>query len=116
MQPTERGMVPFCKPHERVVRETQDDVMQILAWSLKVAAHGAFPSERHDGGAWAQEDKWREKRAGSELIHAAVLEAKGDWKHMSACFSVPTWSGRLDKPICRRRTATKRSLHTVVWN
>ena len=99
-------------PHERVVRETQDDLMRIFAWSLDAAAKGAFPMQRHDGTDWAPEDKWRQRRAGSEVIHAAVVEIKGDWKQMAACFSVPGWSGRRDKPICWRCSCLKESLHT----
>ena len=99
-------------PHERVVRETQDDLMQILAWSLDASAKGTFPSQRHDGTDWGPEDNWRIVKAGASLIDAAVLEIKGDWKHMAACFSVPGWSSKKDKPICWRCNCTKESLQT----
>ena len=39
-------------PHEWVARETQDDVMSILAWSFAALAQGCFPDSRHDDQPW----------------------------------------------------------------
>ena len=99
-------------PHERVVRETHDDLFEIFAWSLAALAAGKFPHGRHDGEDWGPLDKKRKKQAGSDLIHGALLELKGDWKHMSFCFSVPGWSSKATKPICWRCDASKQSLKT----
>ena len=99
-------------PHERVVRETQDDLFEIFAWSFAALAAGKFPESRHDGQEWGPSDKKRQKQAGSDVIHGALLELKGDWKQMSFCFSVPGWSSKATKPICWRCDATKASLQT----
>ena len=97
-------------PHECVVRETQDDVLSLLCWSLKCLAFGLCPSARHDGSPWEQGDTWRKARAGQEVMNAALLEVKGDWKQMAFCFSTPSWTSGPDKPICWRCHATKQSL------
>ena len=97
-------------PHDFVVRETQDDVMSVLAWSFKALAKGEFPSCRADGEPWLSTDGWRKRRSGQPLLRAAVLEVKGDWKQLVSCFGVPHWMGRSDSPICWRCKATKSSL------
>ena len=54
-------------PHEGVTRETQDDVMSVLAWSFQALAQGRFPVARHDGDPWTADDTWRKQQAGSGL-------------------------------------------------
>ena len=97
-------------PHENVCRETQDDLMSILVWSMQNLAAGKYPATRHDAQEWGPEDTWRRRRAGQDLIKGAVLEIKGDWKQLHFCFAVPGWMSSLDSPICWRCHATKRSL------
>ena len=58
-------VVLTAMPHECVTRETQDDVLSILTWSFQALAVGKFPSIRHDGEPWMEEDTWRKQRAGS---------------------------------------------------
>ena len=97
-------------PHEFVIRETQDDVMQVLSWSFRALFEGKYPSSRPDGEEWQKEDAWRKKRSGQPLLRAILLEVKGDWKQLASCFGVPSWSGRADAPICWRCKALKQSL------
>ena len=97
-------------PHESVLRSTQDDVMAILAWSFRVLASGRMPTARHDGEAWGLEDSWRKRHEGKELLMGALIEIKGDWKQMSHCFAVPSWTRAMDKPICWRCGSNKLSL------
>ena len=99
-------------PHEVVLRETQDDILSVLAWSFNALAQGAYPDSRHDGAPWLPEDNWRSQRSNQDLLHAAVIEVKGDWKQMCAVFTVPYWMRKPDKPICWRCEATKASLLT----
>ena len=42
-----------------VTEHTFDDVLEVVAWSLRWAALGKFPLERHDGVDWHKSDKWR---------------------------------------------------------
>ena len=87
--------------------------MQVLAWSFASLARGVFPEQRHDGLEWQEEDRWRKRRGGGgELVLGAVVEVKGDWKQLSFCFDVPTWTRRQDKPICCLCTAARGSLQT----
>ena len=58
------------------------------------------------------EDTWRKKRSGQEVLKAALVEVKGDWKQMYQCFGVPYWKRAPEKPLCWRCTATKQSLAT----
>ena len=97
-------------PHEVVVRETQDDIMAILSWSMQALACGAMPTSRHDASDWGPTDVWRKRESGGALLHGALLEVKGDWKQMWFCFGVPGWMSREDRPLCLRCTANKRSL------
>ena len=99
-------------PHENVVRATQDGVMSILCWSLQALAKGAMPACRHDGEEWHAADAWRKSRSSNPLLHAALVEIKGDWKQLHFCFAIPGWMSRADAPICWRCRATKTSLRT----
>ena len=99
-------------PHENVVRETQDDIWEVLSWSFACLAKGHFPWGRHDQQPWSEGVTWRQKRAGKDLVKAALIEVKGDWKQMSSCFGLPMWSRTLHKPICWLCNATKGSLQT----
>ena len=97
-------------PHEGVRRETQDDIMSILAWSFSALALGLCPTARHDGTDSEVTEAWRRSRGGQKVLHAAVLEVKGDWKQMHFCFGIPGWMSSPEKPICWRCLATKQSL------
>ena len=105
-------IVLTAMPHEAVVRESQDDVMSILAWSLAALARGSFPTTRHDGEEWTADDTWRKKKSGAPVIRAAVLEMKGDWKQLHSCFTVPYWARKAEAPICWRCDASKQSMRT----
>ena len=97
-------------PHHFVERETQDDILKVLAWSFQMLSTGQYPAMRADGQAWGPEDAWRKKRAGQPLLKGFLLEVKGDWKQLASCFDVPSWSGKASAPICWRCKATKSSL------
>ena len=84
-------------PHEKVVRETQDDIMRVIAWSFSSLALGVFPSRRHDGSEWHPSDHWRQARAGQDLIHAAVIEIKGENGAMTLSL---TQAHLCDTPSC----------------
>ena len=99
-------------PHEYVCKETHDDVLAVFAWSFRTLLHGFFPTGRADGQPWTDSDTWRKKRAGEAIPKAILMEIKGDWKQMEACFKVPGWLGGLAKPVCWRCTSTKLELRT----
>ena len=64
-------LVLTALPHDCVLRETQDDLMAILAWSFQALAAGAYPTERHDSQPWGAEDAWRAKKSGQALQQAS---------------------------------------------
>ena len=99
-------------PHEWVVKETQDDLLAILAWSFQILSQGHYPEARHDSSPWTREDTWRSQRSGQNLVFGALIELKGDWKQLHSVFAVPFWNRAPEKPICWRCSCTKRSLAT----
>ena len=99
-------------PNEWVVRETQDDLMAIIAWSFQVLSDGRYPESRHDSSPWTAEDTWRSQRAGQNLQIGALIELKGDWKQLHSCFAIPYWRRAPEKPICWRCSCSKQSLAT----
>ena len=42
-----------------VTMHTFDDILEVVAWSLRWAALGQFPHQRHDRVDWQESDKWR---------------------------------------------------------
>ena len=94
-------------PHEFMLRECQDDIMAVLSWSLSALSKGQYPDKRRDGTDWGPAESWRKRRAGQPLLQAILLEVKGDWKQLQACFGLPGWMGRSDQPICWRCSASK---------
>ena len=55
-------------PHENVIRATQDDLMDIFAWSFAHLAKGHFPWTRHDEQPWTDGDAWRKKSRQTHLL------------------------------------------------
>lgn len=68
-------------------------VYEYLRWTIDCLARGRFPSNRHDGQEWREEDSDRRLLAGKEIrLPAAVLYVKGDWGEFSGSMGFPPWS------------------------
>lgn len=75
--------------HRYIIKgATMDDVFQILAWSLRHAFLGVFPTARHDG-PWGPQDAWRRRRAGSKGIRSTIVRITGDWKMYKELWRFP---------------------------
>ena len=61
---------------------TMDDLMGVIAWSLRYLAAGVWPSSRHDGSAL---DGKRLNKKGSLGIRGALVEVRGDWLFSLMC-------------------------------
>ena len=105
-------IVVTALPHEWVVKETQDDLMSILAWSFQCLSEGRYPHCRHNSEPFKDDESWRKKRSNEKLQLAALIELKGDWKQLHSCFGVPYWRRAPEKPICWRCTCSKNTLTT----
>ena len=71
-------------------RETFDDVMQVMVWSLRQAALGIWPGCRHDGSAWTNTDvKRKGMRAASLELHGVLCQITGGWKMYKDIFRLP---------------------------
>lgn len=46
-------------------KETMDDIMQVLCWSMRCSISGTFPRARHDGSPWGAKDIQRKKTLAS---------------------------------------------------
>ena len=70
-----------CINRRRVQKEqTFDDILEIVAWSLKACALGRMPAARPGNQPWRRrEDRRRQKCSGDDLPLVAVLaEVRGD--------------------------------------
>ena len=69
-----------------VAPNTMDDLMVVLAWSLRHLAAGIWPSSRHDGSAL---DGKRLKKKGALGLRGALVEVRGDWLFFADVFKFP---------------------------
>ena len=92
-------------PHSYVSEHTMDDLMEILAWSMRHALAGTRPSARHDGSPWLKSDLRRSQKTGDLGWHSCLVEVRSDWDFLNKCFHFPTHSlgdGICWKCNCRR--------------
>ena len=103
-----RMRIPLCVlPSAKIVPETMDAVLEVVAWSLRHLQAGVNPVARHDGTEWnATTDKNRSKEHGSLGFNASLVEVRGDWDWYSKVFHFP-YHGELDgicwRCPCRRK-------------
>ena len=97
-----RMRIPLCVlPSSKIVSETMDAVLEVIAWSLRHLQLGTHPEARHDGAAWdPATDKTRSKQHGSLAFNASLVEVRGDWDWYSKVFHFP-YHSELDG-ICWR--------------
>ena len=73
-------------------QHTFDDILNVVAWSLRCAATGTFPEARRDQAEWKPSDKKRQALSGQSLgCAAALVEVRGDWMFFKECFHFPGW-------------------------
>ena len=84
-------------------RHTLDAIMKVLCWSFRSIITGSFPKTRHDGSAFASQEKQRSTLVGPLGAHGGILHARGDWSHYKRLFSFPGWQS---KRICWRCAAS----------
>ena len=83
----------FAVPHSWIGPHTWDDLMEIVAWSLRHMYHGVNPSARHDGSPWLPSDSTRKNKQGKALgWNACLCEVRGDWKFFAETFHLPKWN------------------------
>ena len=80
-----------------------EPIFQMIAWSLESMCHGCWPSERHDGSAFPDNDPCgRADRGGQHFgWRAAVVLLKGDWSELHHTLGLPSWSDTISPcPWC----------------
>ena len=94
-------------------KDTYDDLMKIIVWSLEALASGRWPRARHDGSPWqAGGDAVRAKMAGKPLgLRGCLVEVRGDWAFYKLVFSFPQWNEKAG--MCWRCTCTPAQLCLV---
>ena len=66
--------------------DTIQQIMEVLAWSMKCLTDGVAPSCRHDGQPWTAHDESSRTPALTVLPKAALLQVRGDWQWLEECF------------------------------
>ena len=82
----------FVMHHSMMTKGTWDDLMSLIAWSLRICMHGHYPAQRHDGTEWRTSDKRRKKSNAELLVRSMCCEIRGDWKFFNETFHLPQWS------------------------
>jgi len=85
-------------PHSYMSHNTFDDLMEVLAWSMRHALAGTRPVARHDGSPWLKSDMRRGKKTGDLGWNACLVEVRSDWDFLNKCFHFPAHS--LGDRIC----------------
>ena len=76
-------------------RNTYDDILNVIRWSLTCCYRGEWPLRRHDGEPFGNGDHHRRKRAGDAIgARGLLVEIRGDWSFFKSRFSFPQWNQR----------------------
>lgn len=90
--------------------DTYFALLQFLRWSFRAMANGIFPSARHDGRPWSEQDHARQVLGGTPLRYkCAIVCIKGDWAEFCERLGFPTWASGL-RP-CFLCNASKNNWH-----
>ena len=70
---------------------TYDDIMAVIAWSMRNMLTRSKPCCRHDGTEWWDSDKSRKEPNYDPTIPVpcTMVQARGDWDWMGKCFHLP---------------------------
>ena len=75
---------------KQIGKNTWDDVLSVIHWSLVSLAAGVMPSARHDGAPFRASDSKRQKMQGQAVgMKGALVEVRGDWKFFGEVFHLP---------------------------
>ena len=82
----------FSLPHSSIGPNTWDDIMKIMAWSMRCMWQGKHPEKDHNLKPFAPGSE-RAKLAGNDLsCCSALVEIRGDWKMLAETFHFPKWN------------------------
>jgi hypothetical protein len=84
-------------------KHTWDDILQVLAWSLRALCSGVFPILGPKGEAL--EGKRKESGGQALALTAVLCQVRGDWPFLKALFSFPAWNSK--EGVCWQCAATK---------
>ena len=68
---------------------TFDDIMEVMAWSMRHSLSGTRPVGRHDCSQFNSTDSKRAKKIGNLPFMACLVQVRGDWDWMGKCFHLP---------------------------
>jgi len=83
---------------------TMQELMDVVAWSMRCLAQGVSPAARHDGSAWTEHDQQARMASGLEIPPAALLQVRGDWEGLQQLFNLRSVNSDL---FCWMCDATK---------
>ena len=85
-----------------------DDILQVLAWSLRALCAGVFPILGPKGEAL--EGKRQESGGQPMALTAVLCQVRGDWPVFKAAFSFPAWHSK--EGVCWQRAARTKNWAT----
>ena len=83
---------------------TTQALFSVFAWSMSCLARGRTPATRHDGAPWTAFDLKHRVQSGSPLVHAGLVQVRGDWEWLFECFRLRSWNS---EHFCWMCNATK---------
>ena len=89
---------------------TWHDIFEVIAWSFRLMATGAYPAARHDGKAWLKSDFHRAKQASADLgYRSALVQMRADWGCWKNVFGFPQYNEKAG--CCWRCHVTPQQAH-----
>ena len=77
-------------PDHAVGPNTFDDIMEVIAWSMRHLVAKERPCCRHDATPWGNTDAKRKKKNNVPLpFRACLVQVRADWDWMGKCFHLP---------------------------
>ena len=90
---------------------TIQELMEVLAWSMRCLVSGEAPACRHDGNDFSPAELVKRMPAGTRLPKAALLQVRGDWEWLEQCFRLRSVSSDAFCWMCQATQRTPGPLH-----
>jgi len=72
--------------------ETKSKILEVFMWSLQCLKDEQFPSTRHDGAPWKENDKARARLKGQLPAKCILCEIGGHWDWRNRWLQFPTYN------------------------
>jgi hypothetical protein len=90
---------------------TIQELMDVVAWSMRCLMAGVAPSCRHDGSVWTDLDIENRLPPATIIPRACLLQVRGDWEWLEQCFRLRSVSSDSFCWMCDSTKTTLGPLH-----